>query len=55
MRNRPIATNIGANTIVAVDGKIYIIAIGSPAAIVKQITEALLYPALDAFAPNAGS
>jgi C-terminal processing protease CtpA/Prc len=38
-----------------IGGKTYIITIASPAAIVEQITEALLYPALDAFAPNAGS
>jgi hypothetical protein len=38
-----------------IGGKTYVVTIASPAAIVEQITEALLYPALDAFAPNAGS
>ena len=36
-------------------GKTYFITLAAPAAIVEQITDALLYPALDAFAPNAGS
>ncbi len=38
-----------------IDGKTYVITIVTPAAIVGPISEGLLYPAIDAFAPDSGS
>lgn len=38
-----------------IDGKTYVITIVAPGAIIEQISEGLLLPAIDAFTPNAGS
>jgi hypothetical protein len=38
-----------------IDGKTYVITIAAPDAIVEQISESLLYGAIDAFEPDAGS
>ena len=38
-----------------IDGKTYVITVVAPEAIVEPISETLLYGAIDAFEPNAGS
>ena len=38
-----------------IDGKTYVITIVAPAAIIEQIGEGLLYPAIEAFTPSSGS
>jgi hypothetical protein len=38
-----------------IDGKGYILTIIAPEGVAEQVTQGMLYPALDAFEPTAGS
>jgi C-terminal processing protease CtpA/Prc len=50
------ATGFAYRTAIAeIDGKTYVVTLGTPAAFLPQISPALLEPALEAFAPTAGN